>query len=261
VAPLQSTLAAVLVGVWQAARVHPVPDSEAATVKLVIEGRMHPTKRAAAKVALRALTSGGFVHYQPVEVDGRRFSSGERGVEERLAALLPVLAEAGVDTVLDLGSAEGYVSRRCAESGHPTLGVEYDLRRLMVAQLSTSLDGIDDLGFWRMLITPQTIRRLPEVDGTVCLSLLHHIIYEHDLNYGKSLLKAIRAKTRRVLIFEMGQPNESTSPWAAELPDMGPDPHAWIAALLAEVGYTDVRKIAELPGWQSGVVRATFAAS
>lgn len=198
--------------------------------------------------------------YQPVIMQGRVLSPGKRGSEERAAAVVSVAADVGATTVLDLGCAEGYIVRRCAEAGLMAIGVDADARRLAAAQWSLTLDNVDGFGFIKARITPETLPRLPDADLTVFLSVLHHIMYEHGEDHAREMLGVIRGRTKKAIVFEMGQSNEHDFAWARLLPDMGSDPHSWIAGLLEDAGFVEVRKVCEVRSFRGGVSRATFAA-
>ena len=228
-------------------------------MQLDIDQTYGPRRRAAATMLLRLLARG-LRPYQPVTVGKKTIAPGRRGTHERLDALLPVLHEASPRLVVDLGSAEGYFVRRCTEAGYPTLGVEADVRRLMLAQMSLTLDAVEGFGFWRQRIAPDTVALLPEADATLCLSLFHHVVYGNGLDYATDLLRAIRAKTHKVLIFEMGYSTETAFPWASRLPDMGADPEGWVASFLTRAGFADPEVICRVESYNSDLKRATFVA-
>jgi SAM-dependent methyltransferase len=219
----------------------------------------HELYRVGVRVALAALCARGT--YQPVEVGGRRVSSGRRGTRQRYEALLPALQEANVSTVLDLGCAEGFIVRRLAEQGIFALGVDDNVRALTTAHLSMAADGVQGWGLVRLHLDADNTVRLPRTDGTVFLSVMHHVILEHGLENATKMLRTIRARTEKVLIFEMGQSNETAFSWASRLPDMGTTPHNWIATWLEECGFNDVRLIERMVSYNSDVERAIFAAS
>lgn len=198
--------------------------------------------------------------YQPVLRRGRTIAAGGRDCDARLQAILPALNGAGVSTVVDHGCAEGYFVRRFAEAGFLTVGVETDIRRIAAAQISLTLDGVQGFGLIHMHLDPERIRRMPVVDATQSLSVLHHGLYSRGVEYTLEMLEAIRERTRRVAIIEMGQSDEDRRPWVSAMPDMGSDPHDWIAGLIEQAGFKQVGKLCKTPAWKSPVKRAVFAA-
>ena len=224
-----------------------------------MDQRLRGRRRFAAQLALR-LMLWRWQAYQPVIVADRKIAAGRRGSEPRVQAVLQAAEELGARTVVDLGCAEGYFVRRCAEQGLLSIGVDGDARRLAVAQLSTVIDGVDAVGFVKSSISVDSLLQLPSSDLVVCLSVLHHVMYESGLEYARDLLRSMRRMARRGLVFEMGQSNELAFSWASNLPDMGVEPHDWIAELLASAGFISIRKVVEVESLNSSVRRAVFVA-
>ena len=115
-------------------------------------------------------------------------------------------------------------------------------------------------GFMYAHIIPEFLSKLPTFDTVIFLSVLHHVMYEHGVDYAREFMKLIREKTAKFLIFDMGQSNETGMKWACLLPDMGPDLHAWIAEFICSCGFSEVIKAAETDAYQSNVRRAVFVA-
>jgi hypothetical protein len=109
-------------------------------------------------------------------------------------------------------------------------------------------------------ITSEFLGKLPIFDTVICLSVLHHVMYEHGVEYARDFLRIIREKTAKSLIVDMGQSNEAAMEWAPLLPDMGPDPHEWIAGFIRSSGFSEVIKAGETDAYKSNVRRAVFVA-
>ena len=229
-------------------------------MRLQVTESLTGAQRLVALSAVRAM-SWTFRPYQPVVVGRRKVASGKRQCAVRLEAIREVLRDVGADDVRDLGCAEGYFVRSLAEEGYFAWGVEPDGRRLALAQLSTAVDGVRGIGFVNALADVETLAWLPSADVTISMSVLHHVLYADGVTAAVDVLRAIRATTRKALVFECGQSDEHKFEWAARLPDMGPDPHVWLADLLIEAGFRDVVKLCEVPSWKAGPARATFRAS
>jgi hypothetical protein len=60
------------------------------------------------------------------------------------------------------------------------------------------------------------------------------------------------------MLFEMGQSDEHLETWAAKMPDMGSDPHAWVANFLGSAGFRTVEKIGEAQSYRRETNRALF---
>ncbi len=212
-------------------------------------------------VALRRLIRS-FGVYHPVSLRGRLLAVGERGCEDRWRLISDEMTRTGATTLVDLGCAEGYFVRRAAtQSGCVALGIDGDVRRLMVAQTAAVTDGNYGAGFMLAQITPEFLDRLPVFDIVLYQSVMHHVMYERGVDYSRETLWRIRRKTAKALIFEMGQSNETANPWARLLPDMGSDPHRWIESFIKSAGFSDVRKIGETDAYREQTRRAVFAAT
>jgi O-antigen chain-terminating methyltransferase len=209
---------------------------------------------------LKAITSiaRSYEPYQPVNIAGKQICKGQRHCQDRWPAIHEVLKASGVRSVLDLGSAEGYFVDQAARSGYIALGVDADVRRMSLAQASITMNAIEGGGYMFGNIGPSFFERLPSFDAVLLLSVLHHVMYEHGLEYSREYMAALRRKVGSVLLFDMGQSNETENAWAARLPDMGPDPHAWIASFLRSAGFGVVEKLSDTDAYQGPVNRALF---
>jgi O-antigen chain-terminating bifunctional methyltransferase/kinase len=232
---------------------------ERGRVKLLLDREWGGLPYRAYRLALRRLVKQ-VEPYHPVSMNGEVLSNGERQCSDRWASISKVLSE-GADTVLDLGCAEGYfVSRAAREYGCFALGIDADVRRLTIAQDLNVINKNEHAGFMYSHITLDFLRKLPTFDVVILLAVLHHIMYEHGVDYAREFMKCIREKTRKALIFEMGQSNETSMYWASLLPDMGKDPHEWIKNYLLSCGFSQAVKVGEADGYQSSSKRAVFVA-
>jgi hypothetical protein len=218
-----------------------------------------PVLQAAYQVLLR-LHLRSYENYQPVlGADGS--APGSRDCEERWRAIAAVLREHDCRSMADLGCSEGYYVLQAARSGVGfCLGVDFDLRRIFTCYSQLVLNDVPNAAFLISEVTPELADRLPQVDALVFLSVLHHIMYQKGEQHCRDLLRRLAAKTRKVMLFEMGQSDEHLESWAAKMPDMGRDPHAWIAELLRSSGFKTVEKIGEAQSYKREVNRALFKA-
>lgn len=229
-------------------------------MKLYVSDKMSRMPSFLYGLALRSLVRS-FGVYHPVSSRGRQLAIGERGCEDRWQLIREQITRVNATTLIDLGCAEGYFVRRAAaQTGCVALGVDGDVRRLMIAQTAAVADGDDRAGFMFAQINPDFLRRLPVFDVVLYQSVMHHVMYEHGIDHSLEILQLIRRKTAKALIFDMGQSNETASAWARLLPDMGSDPHAWIQSFIKSAGFSDVRKIGETDAYREKVRRAIFVA-
>jgi cyclopropane fatty-acyl-phospholipid synthase-like methyltransferase len=205
--------------------------------------------------------SRSFVAYQPVSLQGETLQPGQRACTDRWTMIAAQLRATGARSLLDLGCAEGYFVRSAAaELGCFALGVDGDFTRLLVAQTCTLEDRVTGAAFALGTIDAALVSRLPVFDAVIFLSVMHHVMYEHGVDYARHLLRAIHKQTRLCLFFDMGQSNETENEWARLLPDMGSDPAAWIGDFLRSAGFATVEKIGESDSWKNEARRSVFVA-
>lgn len=229
-------------------------------MKLEISDNMSRMPAFLYDLALRSLVRS-FGVYHPVSSRKRQLNTGERGCEDRWQLIRQQITRVGATTLIDLGCAEGYFVRQAARAGCVSLGVDGDVRRLMIAQTAAVADGDDSAGFMLAQITREFLDRLPLFDVVLYQSMMHHVMYEHGVDHAREILRCIGSKTAKALIIDMGQSNETASAWARLLPDMGSNPHEWIQHFIESAGFSDVRKIGETDAYRERVRRAVFVAT
>ena len=228
-------------------------------MKLLLDRELRGLPYRAYKFVLRRLVKQ-VQPYHPVAMDGEVLSAGERDCADRWKIISDVLAQRA-DTVLDLGCAEGYfVSRAAKEYGCVALGVDADVRRLTVAQDLNVINKNERAGFMYAHFDMEFLRKLPQFDVVIFLAVLHHVMYEHGVDYAREFMRCIRGITRKTLIFEMGQSNETAMYWAPLLPDMGPEPHKWIQEFLLSCGFSSAERAGETDAYHSNQKRSIFIA-
>lgn len=209
-------------------------------------------------LALRRIARS-YEPYQPVFIKGKAICPGERRHSDRFAVIRNLIESTGAKTVLDLGCAEGYfVEQAATQCGCIALGIDADVRRLSLAQASVALNRVQGAGFMYGELTPEFVRMLPMFDAIFFMSLLHHIMYEHGVEYALEYMKGLRAKVSKFMIFDMGQSDETENVWASLLPDMGSDPHLWVKQFLESAGFSKVEKLADSDAYQGSAKRALF---
>ncbi len=203
-----------------------------------------------------------FGTYQPVTLAGSVLAAGDRGCVERWLMMERVLSGADAGSVLDLGCAEGYFTRRAAAAVNGiALGIDGDIRRVTVAQSIASYEGISGVGFLHAQIAPEFVAKLPMFDVVIFLSVLHHVMSADGVDAARRLMQILRTRTIKRLIFDMGQSNETQFDWAKTLPPMEPDPVVWIADFLIQCGFSSIEVLGQSEGYQRLHRRALFAAT
>lgn len=203
--------------------------------------------------------AGSYHPYQPVVIKGVQISPGERAHTDRWATIRQSIEALGAQTLVDLGCAEGYfVEQAASQCGCIALGIDADVRRLSLAQASATLNRVEGCGFMFAKLTPEFIGMLPVYDALLFMSVLHHIMYERGVEFARDYMRTLRAKAAKFVIFDMGQSNEIENEWAALLPDMGSEPHAWVAEFLRSAGFGGVEKLGDTDAYQGSTRRALF---
>ena len=191
------------------------------------------------RLSLRNLIKS-FKAYQPVRFEGRLVQPGVRDFEQRWVLIRRQAEEFGARSVLDLGCAEGYFTQRAArELGCFSLGIEADVRRLTVAQNINTLERNELTAFMYGDINMANLSCLPKFDIVLFLAVLNHLMKRHGIEYGREILRIIRTKTNKVLIFETGV--EIKLPDSAkDLPSVDEESSVWIGELLRSAGFSQV---------------------
>lgn len=228
-------------------------------MKLLLDRELNGWPYRAYKFVLRQLVKQ-VQPYQPVSIDGKVISGGDRECSDRWKIISKVLAD-GADSVLDLGCAEGYfVAHAAKEYECFAVGVDADVRRLTIAQDVNVIDKNEYAGFMYAHMSVDFIRKLPQFDVVIFLAVLHHLMYEHGVDHAREFMTGVREKTKKALVFEMGQSNETSMYWGSRLPDMGPEPHAWIRDFLLSCGFSKADRVGETDAYRSTSRRSIFVA-
>lgn len=200
-----------------------------------------------------------FSVYQPVYDNGRLLPIGDRSSVDRWEMIKKEIMNLKVQSLLDIGSAEGfYVIQAAREFGCLALGIEANSRRFNVAQSQIVFEKTMPAGFMLGSLDLALAEKLPQFDLVIFMSVMHHIMYRQGEDYCRELLQKLRAKIGQVMIFEMGQSNESLQTWSKQLPDMGENPHEWIKNFLLSAGFSRVTKIGESDSQKHDQKRAIF---
>jgi hypothetical protein len=203
--------------------------------------------------------SASFDPYHPILIGDTRISQGERSCADRWKIIEGEIIARNAATMLDLGCAEGYFVQKAASlCSCVALGVDGDARRLALAHASILLNKVKGAGFLYADITPELISRLPIHDIVLFQSVLHHMMYSRGTDYAREILVRLRSKIGKIMIFDMGQSDETVNAWAKDLPDMGSSPHSWIEEFLKSAGYTSVEKLGDTDSYRSATQRALF---
>lgn len=217
-----------------------------------------PLLRAAAG-AIHKLHLRSYEIYQPV-VTATGQTSSARECEVRWEAIAPVLAASGAKSLVDLGCSEGFYVLRAAKAGLPfSMGVDFDQRRMFTCTGQMVLQDLQHAGFLMAPVDETLLDALPKFDAVIFLSVIHHMMYQHGVEYAQRILQQVAAKTGKVCFFEMGQSDEHKESWAKLMPDMGSDPHAWVQQFALDNGFSRAKKLSQASSFAKETSRALFA--
>jgi len=209
--------------------------------------------------AVQRLHLRSYEIYQPV-LTSSGYTAGARDCEVRWAAIAPVLEAAGALSLVDLGCSEGYYVLRAARAGlRFCIGIDFDQRRIFTCTNQLVLNDFQNAGFAMAPVDETLLEGLPKFDAVIFLSVLHHMMYQNGIDYAARILQLVAARTAKVCLFEMGQADEHKESWATRMPDMGSDPHRWIADFALANGFARVEKIAAAASFAGETERALFA--
>lgn len=198
-------------------------------------------------------------NYQPILLKGGLAGDRGRNCHDRWQMIKKEILSRKVETLLDIGCAEGfYVLSAAKECGCLSIGIDSDPRRLAIAQNQLLTENISGAGFILGMVGHETFNKIPKSDIMIFMSVMHHIMYTFGKDYCLNYLKKLKPSIGKVMIFEMGQSNETKNVWASKLPDMGKNPHQWIKNFLLSAGFSKVTKVGESDSYQKDRERAIF---
>lgn len=184
--------------------------------------------------------------YHPLEIGGkvrsRRVTYRET---EKRWEMIRLHLPADCQTAIDLGAAEGYFVFQLARRGIMAMGVDNFWPVLYASWCKCIVDEPQGAAFLKEDISHELIRKMPEVDVVLCLSVMHHLMDANGLEWCAELLRLIRIKVKRALFFEMAQSDEYLNRPGWKIPDMGADQQDWTREFLRKQGYSRIEKLGE----------------
>ena len=184
--------------------------------------------------------------YQPVLQNGKFVGYDARDCGQRWDIIEPHLPP-DARSALDLGCAQGFFTVQLARRGLIAIGVDNLSSALDVGWHQCRTNDISGVGFIKEDITHEFVERLPQFDVVVFLSLMHHLMCIHGVEWCAELLRRLRQKVKMALFFDMGHSREYLHEWHELLPDMGPNPSEWITKFLETQGFRDPQIIGSVP--------------
>lgn len=176
------------------------------------------------------------------------YQEKRRGGMENRWGMIAAEISAGESTLLDLGCNIGVFTRKAAEAGLISLGIDTDAE--VIKKARALHEGVLGLGFMIMNLSPREIARLPEFDVTLCLSVHHYWAKEFGLEVSWEMMRTLLTHTRSKLFFEPASIRSKYKESAPNIVDLDRDSiiESNVTALrrIAPAAYT-VRYLGETP--------------
>ena len=184
-----------------------------------------------------------------------------RASRERFLAVDAVLSYIKNPSVLDIGCNQGFFTLSFAKKGGICLGIDNDRAELMAARSLAVSQNMRNVAFLELTLDQENIASLPRSDIVICLSIFHHWVRHYGQSGAEEMLSALAEKAGKVMVFDSGQPEETTTSWCQSLGFMKPSGAVWIASHLKSLGFTKVIEVGGFPTGLSPIPRSLFVAS
>lgn len=127
------------------------------------------------------------------------YQATERVDNEQRTEILRQHISARDENLLDIGCADGVLTRRLSKAGLFSIGIEQNELRLEKAQKKERFKN--NVRFIRYEITPENIHNLPSFDIVLLLTVYHHWGRNYGWDVAEGMLKQLAEKADK-LFFE-----------------------------------------------------------
>jgi len=195
--------------------------------------------------------SRAVVNYQPML--GSSFS--KRLCRDRLQVIKENISDGNL--CLDIGCNTGYFSSNISKLGIFTIGMDSELKNIIVARSQYSAPN---LIFMQFELNKNSVQLLPSVDIILFLSVFHHLVKDYGKNDAVIILKTLASKCNKCFFFETGQPDEIGTKWARMMEFLG-ETNTWVNKLfIEECKFREVRYLGKFKTFLTATKRKLFAA-
>lgn len=122
--------------------------------------------------------------------------------EDRFSRMRPRLSEEDV-SLLDIGCAEGELTTMFSDLGMFSVGVDSSVSRISTARKGETLDGP---GFIFHELDPNAIRKVPEFDVILLLTVIHHWYDAYGWEDAEEMLRMTARKSGKLFFEPPGRP-------------------------------------------------------
>lgn len=198
------------------------------------------------------LTKTGITqNYQPLS----RKSQGMRSCIDRLDAIKGNICNGNL--CLDIGCNTGYFSSEISKLGIFTIGLESELKNVIVAESQYSASN---LIFKQFNLDKDSAKMLPKADIILFLSVFHHFVKNYGKDNAVLILKKLASKCNKQFFFETGQPDELGTKWSHKM-EFIEDINVWVHGFfISECGFKEVKCLGEFKTFLTDTKRKLFLA-
>lgn len=216
--------------------------------------------RLALRLRLFLQQSCGLTHKYHPDPFNSKAADDPRDCLGRYRAAESLLKKLIKPSVLDVGCHQGFFTFRFAEKGGISLGIDNDRAELMVARARAERHKARNVAFLELTLDLDNIDGLPVADIVVCMSVFHHWVRYYGKEGAFKMLEVLAKKTNRAMVFDSGQPEETSTSWAPQLAFMQPSGAEWIRHHLLNLGFSEVHDVGQFTTSLSPVPRTLFVA-
>lgn len=102
-------------------------------------------------------------------------------------------------SLIDIGCAEGFFTRRAASKGAFSVGIDSEQERIFRAR--ERAESLDNCAFMSSNLSPETIRQLPQVDTILLMTVHHHWEQAYGLDAAERMFQVVLDRCDR-LVYE-----------------------------------------------------------
>jgi 2-polyprenyl-3-methyl-5-hydroxy-6-metoxy-1,4-benzoquinol methylase len=203
-------------------------------------------------VAAFFLTKTGITqNYQPLS----RKSQGMRSCIDRLDAIKGNICNGNL--CLDIGCNTGYFSNEISKLGIFTIGLESELKNVIVAKSQYSASN---LIFKQFNLDKDSAKMLPKADIILFLSVFHHLVKYYGKDNAIFILKKLASKCKKQFFFETGQMDESGTKWSYQMGFIN-NINFWVSDFfIKECRFKEVKCLGEFETFLTPTKRKLFLA-
>lgn len=190
--------------------------------------------------------------YQPLSSKSR----GMRCCFDRLEVIKQNMCNASL--CVDVGCNTGFFSYEIAKMGIFTIGLESELKNVIVAQSKYSSSN---LIFKQYNLDKDSVELLPQADIILFLSVFHHLVRYCGKENAMVVLKKLASKCHKQFFFETGQPDELGTKWSHKMEFIG-DINIWVHDIfINEYRFREIKYLGEFETFLTTTKRKLFLAS